>query len=149
MIRIGRRKPENLKLSIRKIFSKYTVSNKKKYNFTSQLFLNDNSIKLRVKKVKDVCPEGYRVMNLSNLQDHVSEITLHACQCVEAIALASAGIAPITLLTESRNLGLASVFAVQCKGCKRNFTLETSPRLPGSQRYYFELKFKALIPPPQ
>eukprot|EP00105_Crassostrea_gigas_P034986 XP_019919134.1 PREDICTED: uncharacterized protein LOC105318912 [Crassostrea gigas] len=61
-------------------------------------------------------------------------MTLHACQCVDAIALASTGKPPITALTETRNLGLASVFAVQCNGCKKHFKFETSPRIPGSRR---------------
>lgn len=34
------------------------------------------------------------------------------------LSLASTGKVPITAFTETRNLGLASVFAVQCNGCK-------------------------------
>lgn len=90
-------------------------------SYISTILSDNHSIRLSIKKVKQVCPEGYRLINLTTLQSHVNETTLHACQCVDAIALASAGKAPITALTETRNLGLASVFAVQCNGCKKTF----------------------------
>ncbi|CAC5383858.1 unnamed protein product [Mytilus coruscus] len=55
---------------------------------------------MRIRKVKDLSPKGYRMMNLDCLQSHVSEITMHVCLCVEAMKVASEGNTPIKLQTE-------------------------------------------------
>lgn len=126
---------KHIKIKIKKLWKKHSIGTGRKVSYISTILNDNHSIRLSIKKVKQVCPEGYRIINLTTLQSHVNEMTLHACQCVDAIALASTGKAPITALTETRNLGLASVFAVQCNGCKKHFKFETSPRIPGSRRY--------------
>lgn len=74
--------------------------------------------------MKHICPEGYRVVNLNTLQNHVNEITLHACQCHDVIALAEVEKAPVTVLTETRNFGLASVFQPSAMGAKKSLNFK-------------------------
>lgn len=40
-------------------------------------------------------------MKLAALQSHVNEVTLHACQCVDVVGLASSEKLPITVLIET------------------------------------------------
>ena len=105
--------------------------------YKSHLMGSDKSLKMKIKRIisNDPKPTGYRFMNLDSLQSHVSEITLHACLCPEAIELASKGSPPLKIETELRNLGLASILSVVCQGCRKQFKLENSPTLPGSKRY--------------
>jgi hypothetical protein len=49
---------------------------------------------------------------------------------------------PIKLDTEVISLGLASVMSAQCQGCFKMFTLNSSPRMPGSKR--FEINVRAV-----
>ena len=65
----------------------------------------------------------------------MSDITLHACLCEKAIKIASEGKPPIRLETEVRTLGLASVLMAQCLGCNQKFTVDSSPKVPGSKRH--------------
>lgn len=135
ILKTSRTSGKNIKIKIQKLWKKHSIGTGRKVQYISTILSDNHTIRLSIKKVKHVCPEGYRLINLATLQTHVNEVTLHACQCVHAIALASTGKSPITVLTETRNLGLASVFAVQCNGCKKHFKFETSPRIPGSRRY--------------
>lgn len=74
-------------------------------------------------------------MNLDCLQSHVSDITMHCCLCVEAMKLTTKGKPPIKLETEVQSFGLASIMVAQCQGCLKKFTLESSPKVPGSRRF--------------
>ncbi|CAC5417646.1 unnamed protein product [Mytilus coruscus] len=42
---------------------------------------------------------------------------------------------PITLETEVRSFGLASVMLAQCQRCQKKFTLDSSRKVPGSKRF--------------
>lgn len=115
ILKRSRTSGKNNQIKIQKLWEK-TIGTGRKVSYISTILSDHHTNRLSIKKVKQMCPEGYRLINLTILQSHVNEVTLHACQCVDAIA--STGKAPITVLTETRSLGLASVFAVQCNGCK-------------------------------
>ncbi|KAJ8298756.1 hypothetical protein KUTeg_022816, partial [Tegillarca granosa] len=51
------------------------------------------------------------------LQKHISDITMHAATCKNAIKLSERAIAPLNICTESRTLGLATVLVSTCNGC--------------------------------
>ncbi|CAG2204291.1 unnamed protein product [Mytilus edulis] len=118
--RITSSKSRNISLCVKRI--KKTVSKKtidKKPVFISHTLFDDTGctvrppIKLKIRKVLDTSENGYRIVNLECLQSHVTSITMHACQCLKAIQLASIGESPLSLQTEIRSLGLASVLSVQ------------------------------------
>ncbi|KAK3099893.1 hypothetical protein FSP39_011406 [Pinctada imbricata] len=107
----------------------------KKPQYISFLEESGCNLKLKIKRVINSAIGGYRLINLENLQHHVTDITMHACVCPQAIKLASVGKPPIKLDTEIRSLGLASVMAAKCHGCGMEFHFSTSPQLPGTKRY--------------
>jgi hypothetical protein len=132
-----KRRNENLKITIRKLHRFYNKEWKKNITnaslYTSVPLAED--LRLKICKVKDLSPKGYRFMNLDCLQSYISEITLHVCLCIEAMKVASEGKTPIKLETEVRCYGLASVMSAQYQGCYKTFKLDTSPRVPGSKRF--------------
>ena len=87
----------------------------------------------------------YRLINLNKLQDHVSEISLHAATCKKAITLALQGQSPIQLKSEIDNYGLASVLCVICCGCHREIQMKTSPTLHiNRQSHHFDINVRAV-----
>ncbi|XP_071148268.1 uncharacterized protein [Mytilus edulis] len=130
-------KKDILKIKIKKIHNFYGTTLKKHMSNTSiyTAFSYGDNFRMRILKVKDLSPKGYRMMNLDCLQSHVSEITMHVCLCVEAMKVSSEGKTPIKLQTEVRSLGLASVMMAECQGCFKKFKFDTSPKVPGSKRY--------------
>ena len=128
---------ESLKLIIRKIHKFYNTTIRKNISKASVYasFATGCELKLKIRKVKDLSPKGYRLMNLDCLQSHISNITMHACLCAEAIKVTNQGKPPITLETEVRSFGLASVMLAQCQGCHKKFSLDSSPKVPGSKRF--------------
>ena len=131
-----KRRNENLKINIRKLHRLYNKEWKKHITnaslYTSIPLAED--LRLKIGKVKDLSPKGYRFMNLDCLQFHISEIALHVCLCIEAMKVASEGKPPIKLETEVICYGLASMMSAQCQRCYKTFKLDTSPRVPGSKR---------------
>ena len=87
----------------------------------------------------------YRLINLNKLQDHVSEISLHAATCKKAITLALQGQSPIKLKSEIDNYGLASVLCAICCGCHREIQMKTSPTLHiNRQSHHFDINVRAV-----
>ena len=66
-----------------------------------------------------------KIINLEQLQNHISEITLHTAMCDKGRKLALMGLPPVKLITEISVDNLASVIVAQCKGCHLKFNLET------------------------
>jgi hypothetical protein len=124
---------KRLTLKIRKI--KELVRQHKTSPSLHTIVETASELKIRLRKVKDMSQNGYRFMNLDCLESHVSEITMHVCLCPGAINVAAEGNAPIKLVTEVRSFGIASIIVAQCQGCLRKFTLNSSPRVPGSKRF--------------
>ena len=88
---------------------------------------------------------NYRLINLNNLQDHVSELSMHAATCKKASELALQGQSPIILNSEIDNYGLASVLCAICKGCHREIIMKTSPVLNISkQSRHFDVNVRAV-----
>ena len=144
-------KPRNqrkdmLKLKIRKTHQQCRkILPRKKFNSTIYAAFycgSDQSLKFKIRKVKNLSPKGYRFINLACLQSHISEITMHVCLCLEAMKVASTETIPIKLDTEVNSLGLANVMSAQCQGCFKKFTLNSNPRMPGSKR--FEINVRAV-----
>ena len=102
---------EKLRLKIRKTHRQYKTQ-RTSYKTNGSLYASyasDCSLKLKIRKIKDLSPKGYRIINLDCLQSHISDITLHVCLCPDAMKIASAGRPPIKLESELRSYGLASV----------------------------------------
>lgn len=70
-----------------------------------------------------------KIVNLEQLQNHISEITLHTAMCDKGRKLALIGLPPVKLITEISVDNLASVIVAQCKGCHLKFNLETSKNI--------------------
>ena len=88
---------------------------------------------------------NYRLINLNNLQDHVSELSMHAATCKKASELALQGQSPIILNSEIDNYGLASVLCAICKGCHREIIMKTSLVLNISkQSRHFDVNVRAV-----
>ena len=87
---------------------------------------------------------NYRLINLNNLQDHVSELSMHAATCKKASELALQGQSSIILNSEINNYGLASVLCAICKGCHQEIIMKTSPVLNISkQSRHFDVNVRA------
>ncbi|KAK3108941.1 hypothetical protein FSP39_019316 [Pinctada imbricata] len=116
-----------------------TTNTIQKIIYKSSLDISDERqrLKLKIRRVvsSKTQPQGYRFMNLDCLQSHISDITLHACTCPQAIQLASQGMSPLNIESELQNMGLASILGVVCQGCRKQFKLVNSPTLPESKRY--------------
>ncbi len=87
----------------------------------------------------------FRIMNLGEVSKYISELTLHSATCQQAIELGMKGEAPIQLVGEVKNLGLASIIQSECKGCSKVFRFTTSPKVTmpdGNKR--FEINVRAV-----
>jgi hypothetical protein len=76
---------------------------------------------------------GYRILNISELSEHVATITRHAALCI-----AEAGGAPVMLFGVIQDIGLAV-----CNGCQQTSRVHSSPKLAtssGSQRYEVDVR---------
>ena len=60
--------------------------------------------------------KGNRILDLENLREHTTELSLHSALCPMAIILAEKGKAPITLVSEGSVDGLASVLSSRSNG---------------------------------
>ena len=72
--------------------------------------------------------DGYRIMNLSLLKDHVASITIHSALCDEAKKTAEKGNSPIVLVSEDRH-GIACLLKAKCNGCGKIFQLNSSDKV--------------------
>ncbi len=86
----------------------------------------------------------FRIINLEQMSKHVSDITLHAALCSSAQMLASKGEAPITLLGEVQQQGLASILHSTCNGCGEVFSICTSPKMHTPDGNRFEVNVRAV-----
>jgi hypothetical protein len=80
---------EKLRLKIRKTHRQYKTQ-RTSYKTNGSLYASyasDCSLKLKIRKIKDLSPKGYRIINLDCLQSHISDITLHVCLCPDANCL--------------------------------------------------------------
>ena len=66
---------EKLRLKIRKTHRQYTTQ-RTSYITNGSLYATDCSLKLKIRKIKDLSPKDYRIINLDCLQSHISDITL-------------------------------------------------------------------------
>jgi len=89
-------------------------------------------------------PDEYRILNLGQLSTHVQDISLHAAQCFEAVALSKKGEAPIQLMGVQRDQGLACILQSVCKGCKQTFTIRSSPMTHTPQGKHFDINVRAV-----
>ena len=87
---------------------------------------SNNGLKFKFSQVNEIHSTN-QIINLELLQSHVTNITLHACMCSQALAESSES--PIKVVTEVQSYGIASVISSQCKGCKKVFKMETSRKL--------------------
>ena len=127
---------KNGKLKIRKIHKLRPITKyQKPLNEYTAYSSSKDGMKMKFTKVKDISPKGYRLINLHMLEGHVSQITMHVCQCLKAMKIVSEGNSPIKLVSEVRSLGLACVLMAKCQGCEMKFTLESSPKVPGTKRF--------------
>lgn len=72
---------------------------------------------------------GYRIMEMEQVDDLLTDIATHMCTCKEAIKLVEQGIRSTSKLTELNCFGIASTVGVICQGCKSVFRKDTSKRL--------------------
>ncbi|OWF41646.1 hypothetical protein KP79_PYT25043 [Mizuhopecten yessoensis] len=103
-----------------------------------------DGLKFQLNKVNSFYRSGYRIINLDQLQNHVAQLSLHACTCPQAISLAAKGISPIKLETELRTLGLASVLQAKCAGCNYLLNLETSKRIEKDNCISYDINVRAV-----
>ncbi len=86
----------------------------------------------------------FRIMNLEKIREHISEITLHAATCSSAIELAAKNEAPIQLLGEVQQQGMASFLHSKCNGCGKTFSFCTSPKVKTPEGDRFEINVRAV-----
>ena len=114
-------------LILKKIYQLY------RFPYTGQLK------KRVVSQLFDNTASGYRLINLTSLQNYVSEISLHSATCKAALDyVISNKQSPIVLVSEIDNYGLASVLSAKCMGCHREINFETSPslKIDASSRHF-------------
>lgn len=88
---------------------------------------------------------GYRIINLGELQDHISEISLHSSTCQKAIELGLKGVSAVQLSSEINSYGLASIISAICKGCHHEILLNTSPKLKiDKHSRHFDINVRAV-----
>lgn len=89
--------------------------------------------------------DEYRLINLGQLAQHISDLTLHAATCQKAIGLAMNGQPPIKMTGVARDQGLASLIEAQCQGCARKVMLNSSPKMElNSAGEHFEINVRAV-----
>ena len=69
--------------------------------------------------------DGSRIINLDNLRDHVSDISMHSATCESVKENVLKHIQALTIMTEQRH-GLSSVLSCKCTGCGKVFKLCSS-----------------------
>jgi len=133
--------PNKLKICRRNIKQTYkrqprifveNISNPAIYNY----LYSGSKLIYKLKKVKANNINGYRVINLDQLQDQISTTAKHTAVCERARQLALRGVSPLRIISELRTQGLASLLLMQCTGCDKKFQFETSKKLPAANGRY-------------
>ncbi|VDI57174.1 Hypothetical predicted protein [Mytilus galloprovincialis] len=97
------------------------------------VYRDANYLKAILKKKKLPTQNGYRFIDLQQMQSFISQITIHSISCERAVEIASKGISPYTDLTEIKSYGIACILGIKCKGCNYIHTMNTSSRLQTSK----------------
>ena len=108
---------------------------------TKLLRLGQAGLKFKIENVSYL--NGYRIINLDSLKEHVVEITLHTVTCTKAHALAESGRPPVSLTSESNRSGLFSILWAKCHGCEKKFPLKTSPSIKTDDKI-FDINVRAV-----
>lgn len=121
--------------------------NATKLHYRIKKLKDDNTLTFKMSKVQHLNVKGYRVIHLDCLQSHVMDITMHVvATCDDAIVLVNSGHgrSPITLVSELRTCGLASVMLAKCEGCGKTFKFETSPKLKTETSVHYDINARAV-----
>ncbi|XP_033729993.1 uncharacterized protein LOC117319268 [Pecten maximus] len=144
---------------IRSILHKYSISKKRAECVHRLLFQKHPTSFFNIKRVSSDKPfafkinrvtsnsyDGYRLMNLQLLQQHIDAITIHVANCdkVCKIVANDKKVSPVKLTSEVRTLGLASVIEAKCQGCNERFRLDTSPQIHNGQTYHHDVNVRAV-----
>lgn len=129
------KKNNNLKLT----FSRLLVQRAKRY------IINKESDSMKIKLTATDAEEihGNRILNLSTLKIHVSEIATHSALCEKGRELAMNGIDPIVLVSEKRD-GLQSIVKARCKGCEKDFIMKNSDNINSDDSEISEINVKGV-----
>ncbi|CAG2237024.1 unnamed protein product [Mytilus edulis] len=92
-----------------------------------------NYLKAILKKKKLPTQNGYRFIDLQQMQSFILQVTMHSISCERAVEIALKGISPYTDLTEIKSYGIACILGIKCKGCNYIHTMNTSSRLQTSK----------------
>jgi hypothetical protein len=89
--------------------------------------------------------DGYILLNLDLLQQHVSELTCHTITCPAVSTKLQSGQieTPVKLVADVQYQGLASILLAQCQGCDKKFFLRTSPKINSgetNQRHHINVR---------
>lgn len=129
-----------IRKSYRRLPRLFSISDNELYRcqYTGQ------SLKFLIRKVSAVNVKGYRMINLDQLQQHMSELMKHCVKCIPARDLVLEDKTPMQLVSEVRTRGLASVLLVKCVGCKSSFEFETSPKLKEDNITRYDINVRAV-----
>ncbi|KAJ8313214.1 hypothetical protein KUTeg_009233 [Tegillarca granosa] len=97
--------------------------------FTIKRVSTDKPFAFTISRISTLAKEGYHMINLGLLQDHINLITAHVAVCKLAQKMVSRGFSAICYETEVKTNGLSSVLMAKCQGCHQKFKFETSPQL--------------------
>ena len=81
----------------------------------------------RANETERVEIDGARIVNISQLEQYINELTCHAAKCEK-----SAG---SVVLVGERKDGLASIISTECSGCGHVVKLQTSTKVAGPSGY--------------
>ncbi len=89
--------------------------------------------------------DEYRLINLGQLADQISTISLHGATCKKALEMALTGEAPISVSGITRDMGLACFIQFLCNGCGKKMRLTTSPYMKlDSFTKHFDINVRAV-----
>ena len=89
--------------------------------------------------------DSNRIINLTNLKEHLQVVSQHAATCQQCTNKALSGYQAITLIGEQNRQGLCSVLTSRCTGCRIEFKFSTSSRVKGmSGGRYWECNLAAV-----
>ncbi len=72
---------------------------------------------------------GRRIVNLDKVQQLVQIVSIHSVVCKKARRLGRRGKCALVMLGESHRAGLASIFRIKCKGCRKCFDIEMGNKI--------------------
>ncbi|VDI82683.1 Hypothetical predicted protein [Mytilus galloprovincialis] len=135
--KLNGRARNRLKICISKFKLNYKINKAKQQPcFDSEydiVYRDTNYLKAILKKKKLPTQNGYRFIDLQQMQSFISQVTMHSISCERAVEIALKGISPYTDLTEIKSYGIACILGIKCKGCNYIHTMNTSSRLQTSK----------------